>query len=158
MLVLVLLVLRNRCWLSELFYLFDLVLVDYLVHINIVRLAEARHWPCRTGRWTVGGIPLSRLAPGCLWRRRTPPRQLGPVRPPPRGSGSQRAATADADEPGPAPRPPLMPIRLRPIVQGHPPPTGRYFGDHGPVRTTWTPLRRRASPHRLAPPSVAGMA
>jgi hypothetical protein len=24
-----------------------------------------------------------------------------------------------------------MPIRLRPIVEGHPPPTGRYFRDHG---------------------------
>ncbi len=63
----------------------------------------------------------------------SPPRRSGPVRPPPRGSGSQRAATADADEPGPAcspPSSPPRPIRLRPIVRGHPPPTGRYFGDY----------------------------
>ena len=63
----------------------------------------------------------------------------GTALPPPgaRASSPRRAARGAS---GPPQRmrmsrarlsPPLMPIRPRPIVQGHPPPTGRYFGDHG---------------------------
>jgi hypothetical protein len=76
-----------------------------------------------------GGIPRSRLGLACLWRTpHSPPRRLGPVRPPPRGSGSQRAATADPVEPGPGPsRPPRFSRRsaydqsfkgIRPLLAG----------------------------------------
>jgi len=111
-----------------------------------------------------GGIPRSRLGLACLWR--TPHRPalptpaLGATRPPPRGSGSQRAATADPVEPGPGPS--------RHRSHADPPTTNRsrasapfwqVLGEHGANYVdAGTPLRQRASPPRLAPPSVARMA
>ena len=103
------------------------------------------HWPLdRWGDPTVSAWSCVPVEDAAL-----PTPALGATRPPPRGSGSQRASTAEPVEPGPGPsRPPVLtPARLRPIVQGHPPPSGRYLENM--VRTTWTPARLYASepPH-----------
>ena len=115
-----------------------------------------------TARCTVWGDPtVSAWSCVPVEDAALPTPALGATRPPPRGSGSQRAATADPAEPGPGPsRPPLS--------HADPPTTNRsrasapfwqVLGEHGANYVdAGTPLRQRASPPRLAPPSVARMA
>jgi hypothetical protein len=94
---------------------------------------------------------------GGLWRPTHPsPRRPGGC-PPPRGYRGQRAATADADEQGPAPTPPSCRsaydqslMGIRPLSAG----TVRYPGGQG---ANYVDVAT-SSPHRRTPPSVAGMA
>ena len=97
-----------------------------------------------------GGIPRSRLGLACLWRTpHSPPRRLGLLAPrrAARGASGPPRRIRLSRGPGLRAHPVLTPIRLRPIVQGHPPPSGRYLENM--VRTTWTPARLYASepPH-----------
>ena len=109
-----------------------------------------------------GGIPRSRLGLACLWRTpHSPPRRLGLLAP-------RRAARGASGPPrrirlsrGPG-------LRAHPVSHADPPTTNRsrasapfwqVLGEHGANYVdAGTPLRQRASPPRLAPPSVAMMA
>ena len=120
-------------------------------HAGPVRPRDAR---CQrhqtTARCTVWGDPtVSAWSCVPVEDAALPPRRSGPVRPrrAARGASGPPRRIRLSRGPGLRAHPVLTPIRLRPIVQGHPPPSGRYLENM--VRTTWTPARLYASepPH-----------